>query len=212
VENYPPGTRRTWGGKKYINFVSGKWRRYVVNENYLQSVKNIVHKIHTDEQDGMKRPQEPLEKVKIGKVEPWVVRNASEVGLNIEGYEHEISNYFVRHVLRNHGDEKKEAARGNLPIRDDDFDRIPSIIKTPDYAIFGAQRNKEDRIIYAKNLEVGTMLYFEEILTGKSNKSLRGRTMYKTKKTLNMDGILANIRMNRKTDLSEIKIASMDGD
>jgi hypothetical protein len=83
----------------------------VVNENYLQSVKNIVHKIHTDEQDGIKCPQEPLEKIKIGKAEPWVVRNAGEVGLNIEGYGHEISNYFVRHVLKNHGDAKKEAAQ-----------------------------------------------------------------------------------------------------
>jgi hypothetical protein len=184
----------------------------VDNEDYLQFVRNIVQKIQTEEQDGVKRPQEPLEKVKIGKAEPWTVQNAGEVGLNIEGYEHEISNYFIRHVLKNHGDDKKEAARGNLPICNNDFGRIPSIIKKPDYAIFGAKRNKEDRIIYAKNLEDGTMLYFEEVLTGKSNKSLRGRTMYKTKKTLDLDGILANVRMNRKTDLSEIKIASMDGD
>jgi hypothetical protein len=184
----------------------------VVNENYLQSVKNLVQKIRAEEQDGIKSPQEPLEKVTIGKVEPWVVQNASEVGLKIEGYEHEISNYFIRHVLKTHGDEKKETARGNMPIHGDDFDRIPSIIKNPDYAVFGAKRNKEDRIIYAKNLEDGTMLYFEEVLTGKSNKSLRGRTMYKTKKTLNFNGILANIQMNRKTDLSEIKIASMGGD
>jgi hypothetical protein len=49
-------------------------------------------------------------------------------------------------------------------------------------------------------------------LAGKNNKSLRGRTMYKTKKTLDLDGVLANIQMNRKTDFSEIKIASMDGD
>jgi hypothetical protein len=184
----------------------------VVNENYLQSVKNLVQKLRIEEPDGIKIPQVPLEKVTIGKVESWIVQNASEVGLNIEGYEHEISNYFIRHVLKNHGNEKKEAARGNLPIHGDDFDRIPSIIKEPDYAIFGAKRNKEDRIIYAKNLEDGTMFYFEEILTGKSNKSLRGRTMYKTRKILNLDGVLANIQMNRKTDLSEIKIASMDGD
>jgi hypothetical protein len=55
------------------------------------------------------------------------------------------------------------------------------------------------------------MLYFEEILTGKTNRSLRGRTMYKTKKILNQKETLANIQMNRKTDLSKIKTASMDG-
>jgi hypothetical protein len=184
----------------------------VVNENYVQSVKNIVQKLHIEGQSGIKRPLEPLEKVKIGKVEPWTVQNAGEVGLHIEGYEHEISNYFIRHVLKNHGNEKKETARGNVPIHNDDFNRIPSIVTKPDYAIFGAKRHDEDRIIYVKHLEDGTMLYFEEVLTGKGNKSLRGRTMYKTKKMLGIDGVLANIRMNRKTDLSKIKIASMDGD
>ncbi|MDR2304412.1 MAG: hypothetical protein LBE10_07485 [Treponema sp.] len=54
----------------------------MASENYLQSVKNIVQKIHAGEQGGIKGPQEPLEKVKIGKVEPRIVQNASEVGLN----------------------------------------------------------------------------------------------------------------------------------
>jgi hypothetical protein len=36
--------------------------------------------------------------------------------------------------------------------------------------------------------------------------------MYRIKKILKKDGILANIRINGKTDLSNIKIADMDGD
>jgi hypothetical protein len=207
----PPGTRRTWGGKEYIKLASGKWRRYVV-KSYEEAVQDIINRIRVEEEKGISHPQEPLIKVELGAVSPWIVENARDVGLCIDGYRHEISNYFIRHVLKNHGDEKKEAARGNLSIQGDDFDRIPSIIKKPDYAIFGAKRNKESRIIYAKSFEEGTMLYFEEILTGKGNKSLRGRTMYKTKKILDRDGVLANIQINRKTDLSEIKIASMDGD
>jgi hypothetical protein len=35
--------------------------------------------------------------------------------------------------------------------------------------------------------------------------------MYKTKKVLDKQGIIANISMNRKTDLSKIKITGMDG-
>jgi hypothetical protein len=139
------------------------------------------------------------------------VENAKDVGINIDGYEHEISNYFIRHVIKNHGNAKKEESRGNLPIRDDDFQRIQAIIKKPTYIIFGAKRNNENRIIYAKSLKDGTMLYFEEILAGKGNKSLRGNTMYKTKKILNKEGVIANIRMNGKTDLSKIKITGMDG-
>lgn len=35
--------------------------------------------------------------------------------------------------------------------------------------------------------------------------------MYKTKKVLNKEGVIANIGMNGKTDLSKIKITGMDG-
>jgi hypothetical protein len=181
------------------------------SEDYLKSVKKIVQKIRAEEQRGLKRPQEPLEKVSIGKVEYWIVQNVKDMGINIEGYEHEISNYFIRHVLKSHGDEKKESSRGNLPIEDEDFEEIPTIIEHPDFTIFGAKRNNEDRIIYIKNMKNGAMLYFEEILTGKNNQSLRGNTMYKTKKILDKQGIIANIGINGKTDMSKIKITGMDG-
>jgi hypothetical protein len=210
VGKLPPGTRRTWGGKEYIKLASGKWRRYVA-ENYKETVQGIVKRIRSEESEGISRPQEPLEKIKLGAVSPWIVENARDVGLNIDGYGHEISNYFIRHVIKSHGNTQKEASRGNLPIQDDDFQKIPAIIEKPDHIILGAKRNNEDRIIYVKILEDGTMLYFEEVLTGKSNKSLRGNTLYKTKKILDIKGVIANIGMNGKTDLSKIKITGMDG-
>jgi hypothetical protein len=180
-------------------------------DSYRQSVRKITQRVHEQIEGGKKRPQEPLEKVKIGKVEPWIVQNAKEVGLDIEGFDHEVSNYFIQHVIKNHGNEKTEVSRGNLPITDEDIERIPAIIEKPDYAIFGAKRNDGDRIIYVKLLDNGTVLYFEEILTGSKNKSLRGNTMYKTGKALNEDELVANIGMNGKTDLSNIKIADMGG-
>jgi hypothetical protein len=182
-----------------------------VVRNYKEAIQDIVKRIRSEEAEGISHPQEPLEKIKLGVVSPLIVENVRGIGANIDGYGHEISNYFIRHVIKNHGSAKKEADRGNLPIRDDDFQRIPDIIEKPDYIIFGAKRNNGDRIIYAKSLEDGTMLYFEEILTGKGNRSLRGNTMYKTKKILNKEGVIANIGMNRKTDLSKIKITGMDG-
>jgi hypothetical protein len=177
-------------------------------DDYSKSVRKIVKKVHFE----IQRSQEPLEKIKIKQVAQWMVETAGKVGVNIEGYEHEISNYFIHHVIKNHANEKTEVIRGNLPITDEDFEQIPEIIEHPDWVIFGAKRNNEDRIVYVKHAENGTILYFEEILRGKRNRSLRGNTMYKTKKTLNIDGILANIRINGKTDLSKIKIADMDGD
>jgi hypothetical protein len=130
----------------------------VVDRAYLESIRKIVQKVHAEEQNAIKHLQKPLEMVKIGKVEHRIVQNTKDTGIDIEGYEHEISNYFIRHVLKSHGDHKKEAARGNLPIEDKDFEQIPAIIEHPDYAIFGAKRNGENRLIYIKIIENGTML------------------------------------------------------
>jgi hypothetical protein len=142
-------------------------------DEYINSVRNIIKRIRAEAKEGVGRSQEPLEKIKIKQVDPWMIENAKKAGIDIEGYAHEISNYFIHHVIKNHGKEKTEVIRGNLPITDEDF---------------------------------------EEILRGKSNRSLRGRTMYKTKKNLDKNAVLINISMNRKTNLSNIKIASMDGD
>jgi hypothetical protein len=210
----PPGTTRIWGRKRVKKMGNGEWKPVNV-KSYSDSVKSIVEKIHREEKAGIKKPQEPLVKISIGKVDDWLIKKADDQGVDIHGYVHEISNYFIRHVIRNHGDEKREIARGNLPVTDDDFQRIPAIIEHPDYIIIGAKRNNEERIIYVKSDEKeenGTTLYFEEILRGSTNRSLRGNTMYKTKKTLNQGQVLANIKINGKTDLSDIKIASMDGD
>jgi len=179
--------------------------------DYTQSVIKILQKIHLEEQEGKKTPQEPLEKIIITKVKTQYVDNAKNMGIDIKGYYHEISNYFIHHVLKNHGNERKETSRGNLPVKDEDFMQIPVIIHHPDYVIFGARRNNKERIIYVKYIDVGTVFYFEEILTGKNNKTLRGNTMYKTKKILNEAGIIANINMNKRTDISKIKITGMDG-
>jgi hypothetical protein len=189
----------------------GEWKP-VSDKSYSDSVKRIVEKIRREERAGTAKPQEPLLKIPIAKVDQWLIKNANELGIDLHDYEHEISNYFIRHVIKNHGDEKREISRGNLPVTDDDFQRIPDIIEHPDYIIIGAKRNNEDRVIYVKNNEEsGTTLYFEEILQGSTNRSLRGNTMYKTKRTLNQGEVLANIKINGKTDLSNIKIASMDG-
>ena len=179
--------------------------------DYIQFVKDILQGIFIENQEGKKYPQEPLKKMKIGKVKSNIIKNAKDIGIDIEGYHHEISNYFIRHVLNSHGEEKKETSRGNISIANEDFLQIPVIIDSPDCIIFGARRNNEDRIIYIKHLEIGTLFYFEEILTGKSNKTLRGNTMYKTIKKLDKAGIIANICMNGKTDISKIKITGMDG-
>jgi hypothetical protein len=69
-------------------------------KSYSDSVKTIVEQIYREEKTGNKKPQEPLIKIVIGKVDDWLIKKADEQGLDIHEYVHEISNYFIRHVIR----------------------------------------------------------------------------------------------------------------
>jgi hypothetical protein len=61
-------------------------------------------------------------------------------------------------------------------------------------------------IIYAKQMDDGTTLYFEEILAGKRNKSLRGITLFKMKKEFDEKKTLNIITNRNKTDILGAKI------
>jgi hypothetical protein len=181
------------------------------NNEYIESIRSIIEKIHRGKNQGIKRPQEPLQKFFVKRVDPWIVKNAKDVSIDIDGYEHEISNYFIRHVIKTHGNEKTELDRGNFPITDSDFEKIPEVIENPDYVVFGGERKGIKKIIYVKYAEKGTVLYFEEVLPGQKNKALRGNTLYKTRKPLDKEGVLQNIKGIGKTDLSNAKITSPGG-
>jgi hypothetical protein len=147
-----------------------------------------------------------LQKIPMGKVEKWLVDEAKEVGLDIDGFKHEITNEFVTHVMNNHGDEKKEKSRGQIAIKQDDFNKIPDILRKPDITIVGAKRKNENIIIHAKKMEDGTTVYLEEVLTGRTNRTLRGKTMYKRKGDVDEESLKSVVTMNEKTDLSGAKI------
>jgi hypothetical protein len=97
-----------------------------------------------------------LQKIPMGKVEKWLVDEAKKVGLDIDGFEHEITNHFVNHVMKEHGDEKAEATQGQIAIKKEDFEKIPDIVKSPDYVMVGGKYTKgefkgNNFLAYAKN-------------------------------------------------------------
>ncbi len=150
-----------------------------------------------------------LEKIPIGKVEKWLVDEAKAVGLNIDGYEHEITNEFVNHVMNRHGNKEKEAKQGQIAITENDIAEIPNILKSPDYVMIGAKSKGLNVLVYAKKQEDGTTIYFEEVLDGKKNKSLRGKTMYKWKGDVSKENLKIIAANNGKTDISKAKIISL---
>jgi hypothetical protein len=154
----------------------------------------------------------PTVKTPLVKVSEVIVNNVLQVtGIDVTGFNHEITNDFIRHIINNHSDAKSELSRGNLPIKDVDFEKIPDIISRPTYTVFGAKRDGSQKIVYVKNEVDGSSFYFEEILSGKKNKSLRSNTFYKTNRVLDQSQILKTIEKNHKTDISQAVIVGGSG-
>jgi hypothetical protein len=158
-----------------------------------------------------KGENKPFEKESIGKAVEWLINSAEEIGIDVKGFEHEITNYFVNHVLKRHGDPKTEESFGQIAVKEEDFNNIEDIVKNPDYAIIGAKRNGEDVLFYAKRMEDGSTIYLEEVLKGKKNKTLRGKTLFRKKYDIDVekDTFLEIASSNGKNDLSKIKTVGL---
>jgi len=137
-------------------------------------------------------------KIVINKPQKWLIEAASSIGLDYSELSHEVTIYFLEHVIKRHN-------QGNLAITERDYKKLPGIVKTPDMAIIGATRGKKVFNAYAKRTDGSTYLYFDEVMDSNRNKALRGSTFYKIKKRLDMDGFVKIITMNGKSDVSKAK-------
>ena len=142
-----------------------------------------------------------FEKIPIGKPEQWLIEAGKNIGLNFFGFTHEITTGFKDHCIKRHGNPK---IHGAATINELDFDRIPGIIKTPDYAIIGAIRKQTLLNIYVKIDNGITILYFEEVLISRKNKAFRGKTLYKVTRPLTLEEVLKSISRNAKTDITKV--------
>jgi hypothetical protein len=148
----------------------------------------------------------PFDITKIGKPEQWLIEAAASIGLDFSGLIHEITTYFVNHGTKRHGNAESERAQGQVAVTAADIDRIPDIVKTPDYAIIGIKRHEETLIAYSKRFEDGTAIYYEEVLDSKKNKALRSKTLYKKTGTVSGETLLKIVANSAHTDVSGIKM------
>lgn len=118
------------------------------------------------------RPGHAPEKAVVAEVAPWLADAARSNGLDLTGYTHTIDGSAVRHVLKRHSDPATETARGQVAITESDLENIPDVISFPDSIAFGAKNDTRDVIAYAKRLPDGTVLYLEEVRTGRKNLAL----------------------------------------
>jgi hypothetical protein len=140
----------------------------------------------------------PFHKTTISKPEKWLIEAAADIGLDHSNLSHEVTSGFKDHVARRHG-------QGYLAITDEDIEKIPEIVREPDLAIIGMIRKGELRNVYVKMEQGTTYLYFDKVLNSKRNKVLRGVTLFKIVKRLDMENLERIVSMNGKTDLSQAK-------
>lgn len=81
-----------------------------------------------------------MQKTRLGAADRWLIETAKEAGLDIEGYEHEVTDVFVGHALKRHGDPAIEHSRGQIAITQTDFAKIPEVIKAPNLTLIGGKR------------------------------------------------------------------------
>lgn len=139
------------------------------------------------------------EKAHFAEVQSWVAAAAAEQGLNVTGYQHMLDGSAVRHILRKHGDAKSEGRRGQIAITDADFAQLPEVVASPDRVVFGTRnRLNKEQIIYIKRMPDGTMLYLEEVRTGR--KELAAVSMRKYPATIHANAITATVDLNARDD------------
>ncbi|MDR2759270.1 MAG: hypothetical protein LBB78_07815 [Spirochaetaceae bacterium] len=109
----------------------------------------------------------------------------------------EISPLFPR--------KKAERDQGQVPVSSADIGLILGIIKDPDYAVIGLKRHGVTLIAYAKMYTGWTLIYIDEVLNSRKNKTLRSTTMFKKMGKISMEAFIKILSNNAHTDMRGIK-------
>jgi hypothetical protein len=104
----------------------------------------------------------------------------AKTGFDLLGYKRVIDKSSINHVIKEHGNEKTEASRGQIAITKKDFELIPLIVKSQNVIYSGKTKAGLDCILYEIIIK-NTYYYVEEIRKGK--KELCLKSMYKRKPT-----------------------------
>lgn len=143
------------------------------NKSVRQRIKELVifafENINTS-----KNKREPINE--ISEKEANFLKE--KTGFDFSGYERIIDKSSVIHTFNQHGNQKSEAARGQIAITKKDFELIPEIVKSKN--VINTEKNKNGAECIMYEAIIGdTFYYVEEIRKGK--KKLCLKTMYKRK-------------------------------
>ena len=138
----------------------------------------------------------------MGQVSEWLREEAAAHGLALDGYRATLDTPAVRHVIREHGDELTETARGQIPVTEADFEALPDALATAEKIAFGIKnRRSQDGVAFLKTLPDGSTLVITEVRTGRGELALASLRKYPG--TMNADSVLATLDPNARGDTGD---------
>ena len=112
---------------------------------------------------------------KVDKAEAAKIKASTNIDL--EEYEHKITNYDINKIYKNHGKLSTEKPRGQKAVTKDDIKLIPEITKNYD-SIEITNRLSENKRVIKYTKQIGDLYFYFETIGGKKSRDLRPKTMY----------------------------------
>ncbi len=103
------------------------------------SIKTFIDKVLSEKNN-------KAESYSLGKLTPKEIESLKEItDFDLTDYERIIDKFGVIHAFVKHGNEKVEAARGQIAVIPEDFEKIPEIVSEPDKIESGEKKQSRER-------------------------------------------------------------------
>jgi len=117
--------------------------------------------------------------VVYGKVDKGeAAKLKAKTGLNLEGYEYELTLSDIRHIYKRHGNEKLENEIGQIAVQASDIALIPEIVRNYDDVRLSSKKSGDGRNVLIYTKVIGNKYYYFESVGAKEEKVLQPKTMY----------------------------------
>jgi len=127
--------------------------------------------------------------------------------IDLKGYRREWDNYGVIHAMNMHSNKATENPRGQVAITPEIFPLAIDVIENPDSVklLGGINKNNNQVIEYKKKLADGTVIYAEEVKTGKGKKKLLNISSLRIQRPRTSDALNESPEFNAQDDTLSLK-------
>lgn len=188
--------------EKIVNEFNGYTNKEIQN---ISSDKIIIANNDNDILDFVKKAKQQInnKRIFVSKIVKDVAsRIKNKLGINVEDYNISIKNDDIRKIYKDHGSEKTEILRGQVPITDSDFLKVREVVNNPDVIeLAGKTPQGKDAIRFEKNID-GNLVIITYV--SDKHKNLELQTMYKFKNNKKRESATV-LRENNAPELNTSK-------